>query len=85
MEENNYLVESFGNSIGSDIAELTAEAAEFTFDACSGEDSILKEVPFVGTAVNTGFVEAGVGGGACLRHLKFQKGMKNNKKNEYVH
>lgn len=50
MEENNYLVESFGNSIGYDIAEFTAEAAEFTLDACSGEDSILKEVPFVGTA-----------------------------------
>ena len=51
MEENNYLVESFSNSIGSDIVELTGEAVEFTLDVCSGEDSILKEVPFVGTAV----------------------------------
>ena len=51
MEENNYLVESFGNSIGSDIAEFTGEAVEFTLDACASEDSILKEVPFVGTAV----------------------------------
>lgn len=51
MEENNYLVESFGNSIGSDIVEFTGEAVEFTLDACVGEDSILKEVPFIGTAV----------------------------------
>lgn len=51
MEENNYLVESFSNSIGSDIVEFTGEAVEFTLDICSGEDSILKEVPFVGTAV----------------------------------
>lgn len=51
MEENNYLVESFSNSIGSDILEFTGEALEFTLDACSGEDSILKDVPFVGTAV----------------------------------
>lgn len=51
MEENNYLVESFSNSIGSDIVEFTGEAVEFTLDVCSGEDSILKEVPFVGTAV----------------------------------
>lgn len=51
MEENNYLVESFSNSIGSDIVEFTGEAVEFTLDACSGEDSILKEVPFVGTAI----------------------------------
>lgn len=51
MEENNYLVESFSNSIGSDIVEFTGEAVEFTLDACASEDSILKEVPFVGTAV----------------------------------
>lgn len=51
MEENNYLVESFSNSIGSDIVEFTGEAIEFTIDTCSGEDSILKDVPFVGTAV----------------------------------
>lgn len=51
MGENNYLVESFGNSIGADIVEFTGEAVEFTLDTCSGEDSILKEVPFVGTAV----------------------------------
>ena len=51
MEENNYLVESFSNSIGFDIAEFTAETLEFTLDTCSGEDSILKEIPFVGTAV----------------------------------
>ena len=51
MEENNYLVESFSNSIGSDIVEFTGETVEFTLDVCSGEDSILKEVPFVGAAV----------------------------------
>lgn len=51
MEENNYLVESFGNSIGSDIVTFTGEAVEFTLDACSSEDSVLKEVPFVGAAV----------------------------------
>ena len=51
MEENKYLVESFGNSIGSDIIEFTGEALEFTLDVCSGEDGILKEVPFVGTAM----------------------------------
>lgn len=51
MEENNYLVESFGNSIGANIAEFAGEAIEFTLDACAGEDSILKEVPFVGTAI----------------------------------
>lgn len=51
MEENNYLVESFGNSIGSDIVEFAGEAVEFTLDACVGEDGILKEIPFVGTAL----------------------------------
>ena len=51
MEENNYLVEAFGNSIGFDIVEVTGEAVEFTLDVCSGEDSVLKEVPFVGTAI----------------------------------
>ena len=51
MEENNYLVESFSNSIGSDIVEFTGEALEFTLDTCSGEDSILKDVQFVGIGV----------------------------------
>ncbi len=51
MEENNYLVESFGNSIGIDIAELTGEALEFTLDTCVGEDGILKDIPFVGAAL----------------------------------
>lgn len=51
MEENHYLVESFCNSIGSDIVEFAGEAVEFTLDVCSGEDSILREVPFVGTAI----------------------------------
>lgn len=51
MEENNYLVESFGNSIGADIAEFAGEAIEFTLDTCVGEDGILKDIPFVGTAL----------------------------------
>lgn len=51
MEENNYLVESFGNSIGADIAEFAGEAIEFTLDTCVGEDGILKDIPFVGAAV----------------------------------
>ncbi|MBO5323797.1 MAG: hypothetical protein J6A88_06835 [Oscillospiraceae bacterium] len=51
MEENNYLVQSFADSIGSDIVEFAGEAVEFTLDTCSGEDSILKEIPFVSTAV----------------------------------
>lgn len=51
MEENNYLVESFSNSIGADIAEFAGEALEFTLDSCAGEDGILKDIPFVGTAL----------------------------------
>ena len=51
MNENNYLVESFGNSIGADIAEFAGEAIEFTLDTCVGEDVILKDIPFVGTAL----------------------------------
>lgn len=51
MEENNYLVESFSNSIGADIAEFAGEALEFTIDACAGEDSLLKDIPFVGAAL----------------------------------
>lgn len=51
LEKNNYLVKSFGDSIGPDVVELAGEALEFTLDACSGENSILKEIPFVGTAV----------------------------------
>lgn len=51
MEENNYLVESFSNSIGADVAEFAGEALEFTLDACAGEDGILKDIPFVGTAL----------------------------------
>ena len=51
MEENNYLVESFGNSIGADIAEFVGEAIEFTLDTCVGEDGILKDIPFVSAAV----------------------------------
>ena len=51
MEENNYLVESFGNSIGVDIAEFAGEAIEFTLDTCVGEDGILKDIPFVSAAV----------------------------------
>ena len=51
MGENNYLVESFGNSIGADIAEFAGEAIEFTLDTCAGEDGILKDIPFVGTAL----------------------------------
>ncbi|MBQ4618123.1 MAG: hypothetical protein IJB27_07115 [Clostridia bacterium] len=51
MEENNYLVESFGNSIGADIAEFAGEAVEFTLDTCVGEDGILKDIPFVGAAL----------------------------------
>ncbi len=51
MEENNYLVESFGNSIGADIAEFAGEAVGFTLDACVGEDGILKDIPFVGAAL----------------------------------
>ena len=52
MDENNYLVESFGNSIGADIAEFTGEALEFTLDICVGEDGIFKDIiPFVGIAL----------------------------------
>lgn len=51
MEENNYLVEAFGNSIGADIAEFAGETIEFTLDTCIGEDGILKDIPFVGTAL----------------------------------
>ena len=51
MEENNYLVESFSNSIGADVVEFAGEALEFTLDACAGEDGILKDIPFVGTAL----------------------------------
>lgn len=51
MEENNYLVESFGNSISADIAEFAGEAIEFTLDACVGKDGILKDIPFVGAAI----------------------------------
>ena len=51
MENNNYPVESFSNSIGADIAEFTGEAIEFTLDACAGEDGLLKEIPFVGAAI----------------------------------
>jgi len=51
LEENNYLVESFSNSIGADVAEFAGEALEFTLDACAGEDGILKDIPFVGTAL----------------------------------
>ena len=51
MENNNYLVESFGNSIGVDIAEFTGEVIEFTLDTCVGEDGILKDIPFVSAAL----------------------------------
>lgn len=45
MEENNYLVESFGNSIGADIAEFAGEALEFTLDTCVGEEEYSKISP----------------------------------------
>jgi hypothetical protein len=51
LEDKNYLVEAFGNSIGKDIAELTGEATEFALDSCVGEDGLLKDIPFVGTAI----------------------------------
>lgn len=51
MEDNNYLVDSFGNSIGSDVLEITGEVLEFTLDTCVGEDGVLKDIPFVGTAL----------------------------------
>ena len=51
LKENDYLVESFGDSIGADVVELAGETAELIIDAVAGEDGILKDIPFVGTAI----------------------------------
>ena len=51
MEENNYLVESFGDSIGADVVELAGETTELIIDSVLGEDGILKDIPFVGFAI----------------------------------
>ena len=58
LEDNNYLVDPFGNSIGYGILEYTGEAVKLTLDTYSGEDSTIKDVPFVGTSINYTILES---------------------------
>ncbi|MBQ4572333.1 MAG: hypothetical protein IJA80_03540 [Clostridia bacterium] len=51
MEENNYLVDSFCASIGADVVEFAGETTELVIDSATGENGVLKDIPFVGIAV----------------------------------
>lgn len=48
MDEK-YLVNAFEDSLGKDLAEILGDSLEFGIDACL-DDSILRDVPFVGAA-----------------------------------
>lgn len=65
-EEN--LVESFEKSIGADIVEFAGDTIELGADLWM-EDSILKEIPFVGTAFRMYRIGSRVHDNHCLKKL----------------
>lgn len=66
--EDDRLVVSFENSLGTDIVEFAGDAVEFGVDLCM-DDNVLKDIPFVGVAFKLYSIGSKVYDKHCLGKL----------------